>query len=112
MLSVPGPVRLSTGRTAPDAGYSLFARPVWPVFSGDFLTRHRIHRSESGAQLLVLVRFADLSAHESGEHPGEHRTRPVLRVQWGCVFAELSVHVTGEYQTHPVLTWSRPVVRR
>jgi len=70
------------------------------------LTGHRTHRSESGAQRPVLVRFAGLSAHEFGEH----RTCPVLRVWWGRVFAELSTHVTGEYRTRPMLTWSRPVV--
>jgi len=57
------------------------------------LTRHR---SESGAQRPVLVCFADLSAHESGE----------------VVCLQTSLHVTGEYRTRPVLTWSRPVVRR
>ena len=54
---------LSTRRSALDAGYSLFACPVWPVFSRGFLTRHQTHRSESGAQRPVLVWFADLSAH-------------------------------------------------
>jgi len=33
-----------------------------------FLTTHRTHRSESGAQRPVLMRFADLSAYRFGEY--------------------------------------------
>jgi len=53
------------------------------------LTGHRTHRSESGAQRPVLVRFANLSAHESGEHQ--------------TVFVDLSAHESGEHRTRPVL---------
>ena len=85
---------LSTGRTAPDVGYSLFTRPVWPVFSRDFLTRHQTHRSEFGAQRPVLVSSADLSAHESGGAPSPVRYE----------FYKLSTYETGEYRTRPMLT--------
>ena len=34
---------LSTGRTAPDIGCSLFMRPMWPVFSRRFLTESTGH---------------------------------------------------------------------
>jgi len=46
-----------------------------------FLIRHQMHRSESGAQRPVLVRFADLSAHESGEHRTRSESGEVVSLQ-------------------------------
>jgi len=96
-----------TGRSALDTGYLLCACPVLARVS---VLYYKVFWQGTGRTGVspVWECFADLSAHDSGGH----WMHLMLRVRWGRVFAELSTHVTGEYQTRPVLTGSRPVVRR
>jgi len=99
---------LSTGCTAPDAGCSLFMRPVWPDFGKGCVTESTgcslcIRWCASGVRgfrnpLCAWVRWA----------PEESGAPSPVRPE----FYKLCAHESGEYQTRLMLTWSRPVLHR